>query len=91
VGLRRCPHLLNLTTKLGKTQQKRKKQARSTHVLVYPRLEEEGRPCHYEVKSLSKIKKRNFYWRDKKEGITLLESAPLGQKFNPNSSMGEVE
>jgi hypothetical protein len=36
--------------------------------------------CQSEVKSLSKIKnKRNFYWRDKKEDITLLESAPLGQ------------
>jgi hypothetical protein len=32
-----------------------------------------------ERKSL-KNKKRNFYWRDKKEGVTLLESAPQGQK-----------
>jgi hypothetical protein len=31
-------------------------------------------------------KKRNFYWRDKKEGITLLESAPLGQ----NSTQTQV-
>jgi hypothetical protein len=28
----------------------------------------------------SQIKKRNFYWRGEKEGVTLLESAPFGQK-----------
>jgi hypothetical protein len=55
MGLRRCPHLLNLTTKLGKTQQKKKKQARSTHVLVYPRLEEEGRPYHFPSYTSSEI------------------------------------
>jgi hypothetical protein len=27
-----------------------------------------------------KIKKRNFHWREEKEGITFLENAPLGQK-----------
>ena len=26
-------------------------------------------------------KKRNFHWREEKEGVTLLESAPLGQKL----------
>ena len=37
-------------------------------------------PCPIKVKSHLKLKKkRNFYWRDKKEGITLMESAPLGQ------------
>jgi hypothetical protein len=40
--------------KLGKTQQK-EKQARSTHVLVYPRLEEEGRPYHFPSYTSSKI------------------------------------
>jgi hypothetical protein len=28
----------------------------------------------------SQLKKRNFYWRGEKEGVTLLESAPFGQK-----------
>jgi hypothetical protein len=34
---------------------KRKKQARSTHVLVYPKLEEEGRPYHFPFYTSSKI------------------------------------
>jgi hypothetical protein len=55
VGLRRCPHLLNHTAKLGKTQQKKEKQARSTHVLVYPRLEEEERPYHFPSYTSSEI------------------------------------
>jgi TRAP-type mannitol/chloroaromatic compound transport system substrate-binding protein len=28
----------------------------------------------------SLIKKCNFYWRGKKEGVTLLESSPFGKK-----------
>jgi hypothetical protein len=42
-------------SKLGKTQKKRKKQARSTHVLVYPRLEEEERPYHFPSYTSSEI------------------------------------
>jgi hypothetical protein len=37
-------------------------------------------PCLRKVKSHILNKKRNFHWRDKKEGITLLKNAPLGQK-----------
>jgi hypothetical protein len=35
--------------------QQKEKQARSTHVLVYPRLEEEGRPYHFPSYTSSKI------------------------------------
>jgi hypothetical protein len=37
-------------------------------------------PCLGKVKIHLTIKKKgNFYWREEKEGVTLLESAPLGQ------------
>jgi hypothetical protein len=42
--------------------------------------------CLGKVKSHLTIKKRNFYWREEKEGVTLLESAPLGQ----NSTQTQV-
>ena len=41
-------------------------------------------PKKYEESSHNK--KRNFYWREETEGVTLLESAPLGQ----NSTQTQV-
>jgi hypothetical protein len=43
-------------------------------------------PCQRKVKSHLSTKKRNFYWGEEKEGVTLLESAPLGQ----NSTQTQV-
>jgi hypothetical protein len=76
VGLRRCPHLLNHTAKLGKTQQKRKKQARSTHVLVYPRLEEEGRSYHFPSYTSSEIQQAN----KAKSALSKLENEKKGER-----------